>query len=43
MKGLPLMVTEHEMVPGTLTDRKGAKYRIEFDPVVHKTYVYPEE
>lgn len=43
MDGLPLMVTEHEMIPGTLTDRKGAKYRIEFDPVVHKTYVYPEE
>jgi hypothetical protein len=43
MEGLPLMVTEHEMTPGTLTDRKGAKYRTEFDPVVHKTYVYPEE
>ena len=43
MSGIPLMVTEHEMIPGTLTDRKGATYRIEFDPVVHKTYVYGED
>ncbi len=43
MSGVPLMVTEHEMIPGTLTDRKGAVYRVEFDPVVHKTYVYPDE
>ena len=43
MAGVPLMVTEHEMIPGTLTDRKGAEFRVEFDPVVHKTYIYANE
>lgn len=43
MAEVPLMVTEHEMIPGTLTDRKGAEFRVEFDPVVHKTYIYANE
>lgn len=40
MAGVPLMISEHEMKPGVLTDRKGAKYRVEFDKNNHKTYIY---
>ncbi len=39
MEGEPLMIIEHEMKTGTLTDRKGAKYRVEFDEAAHKTYI----
>lgn len=36
---LPLMVTEHEMTPGTLIDRKGLKLRVMVSPDNHKTYI----
>ena len=40
MSGIPLMVTEHEMKPGVLTDRKGAKYAVEYNDDEHKTYIF---
>ncbi|MBR6472654.1 MAG: U32 family peptidase [Firmicutes bacterium] len=40
MDGVPLMITEHRMTPGTLTDRKGAEYSVEFDETTHKSYIF---
>ncbi|MCQ2554362.1 MAG: U32 family peptidase [Clostridia bacterium] len=42
MQYVPLMITEHEMKDGTLTDRKGEKYTVQFDPETHKTYIFAE-
>ena len=36
---LPLMVTEHEMEPGVLVDRKGLRLRVVTTPDNHKTYI----
>ena len=41
MEGVPLMITEHRMTPGTLIDRRGAKYAVEFDSNTHKSYIFP--
>ena len=40
MDGVPLMITEHRLTPGTLTDRKGAEYSVEFNEECHKSYIF---
>lgn len=35
----PLMITEHAMSDTVLTDRKGKKYRVDFDSQNHKTVI----
>lgn len=40
MDGKPLMITQHRLEPGILTDRKGAKYAIEFNEIEHKSYIF---
>ena len=40
MDGVPLIITEHPMEPGTLKDRKGAQYRVEYDETTHKSYIF---
>ena len=40
MEGIPLMISEHRFPPGTLTDRKGAKYSIEYNEETGKTYIF---
>ena len=40
MDGVPLMITEHEFTPGTLTDRKGAEYTIEYNEDLHKSFIF---
>ena len=40
MEGKPLMITQHRLEPGILTDRKGAKYAIEYNEVEHKSYIF---
>lgn len=42
MDGVPLMISEHRFTPGTLTDRKGAKYSVEYDETTQKTYIFAE-
>ena len=41
MDGIPLMITEHRMEPGTLKDRKGALYSVEYDSTAEKSYIFP--
>ena len=41
MDGVPLMITEHRLPEGTLKDRKGALYSVEFDEATHKSYIFP--
>ena len=40
MEGKPLMITQHRLSPGILTDRKGAKYAVEYNEVEHKSYIF---
>ena len=40
MDGVPLMITEHRLTPGTLTDRRGARYSVEYDESTHKSYIF---
>lgn len=40
MEGVPLMISEHRLSPGILTDRKGARYSVEFDEQTKKTYLF---
>ena len=40
MEGVPLMISEHRLSPGTLTDRTGARYSVEFDEQTKKTYFF---
>ena len=40
MDGVPLMVTEHRMIPGTLTDRRGQQYAVEYDETTEKSYIF---
>ena len=40
MDGVPLMISEHRLTPGTLTDRKGAEYSVEYDEKNHKSYIF---
>ena len=40
MEGVPLMISEHRLTPGTLRDRKGAEYSVEFDETTNKTYIF---
>ena len=40
MSGVPLMISEHRFTPGTLTDRKGAKYSVEYDETARKSYIF---
>ena len=40
MNGVPLMISEHRFIPGTLTDRKGAKYSVEYDETARKSYIF---
>jgi hypothetical protein len=42
MDGVPLMISEHRLTPGTLTDRKGAKYSVEYDEMTHKSLIFAE-
>ena len=42
MDGVPLMISEHRLTPGTLTDRKGAKYSVEYDDTTHKSFIFAE-
>lgn len=42
MDGVPLMISEHRLIPGTLTDRKGAKYSVEYDEMTHKSLIFAE-
>lgn len=41
MNGIPLMISEHRFTPGILTDRKGAKYSVEYDETSRKSYIFP--
>ncbi len=41
MNGVPLMISEHRFTPGILTDRKGARYSVEYDETTHKSYIFP--
>ena len=41
MEGTPLMISEHRLDTGILTDRKGVKYAVEFNEVEHKSYIFP--
>ena len=41
MSGIPLMVTEHRMTPGILTDRKGQRYAVEYNEDMHKSFIFP--
>ena len=34
------MIYEHRLSPGILTDRKGARYSVEFDEQTKKTYFF---
>jgi hypothetical protein len=40
MDGIPLMISEHRFEPGTLRDRKGALYSVEYDGTTGKTYIF---
>ena len=40
MGGVPLMISEHRFEPGTLKDRKGALYSVEYDETTAKTYIF---
>ena len=40
---LPLMITEHEMTPGWLTDRKKEKFFLYYSQAEHKSYVLGEK
>ncbi len=40
MDGIPLMISEHCFIPGTLTDRKGANYSVKYDKETQKTYIF---
>jgi hypothetical protein len=40
MDGVPLMIIEHRFEPGTLKDRKGALYSLEYDETTGKSYIF---
>jgi hypothetical protein len=40
MDGVPLMIMEHRFEPGTLKDRKGALYSVEYDETTEKSYIF---
>ena len=40
MDGVPLMIMEHRFEPGTLKDRKGALYSVEYDEATEKSYIF---
>ena len=40
MDGVPLMIMEHRFEPGTLKDRKGALYSVEYDETTGKSYIF---
>ena len=43
MGSVPLMIIEHKMAQGYITDRKGAVYRVDFDKENHKTAIRPKD